>query len=68
MTIDVAQTVEQATADSAPPSFLETIMGLAPRILPLAPFGGLGVLPRRWRLTTWTGATTSNARLNSLRG
>lgn len=45
MTIDVAQTVEQATADSAPPSFLETIMGLAPRILPLAPFGGLGAIP-----------------------
>lgn len=45
MTIDVAQTVEQATADSAPPSFLETIMGLAPNALRLAPFGGLGMIP-----------------------
>jgi hypothetical protein len=46
VTIDVAQTVEQATADSAPPSFLETIMGLAPKILPFAPFGGLvAILP-----------------------
>ena len=40
MTMDVGRVVDQATEDSAPPSFLETLMGL----LPLAPLGGTGLI------------------------